>query len=271
MNATTMSDMASSFSEKLCHVSGHFMSYFAIENYQLPQLHSLLPIPHPSMHFLSSVTASDVTNLFSIRWCLLYIVSAYDNEPGHVLMEISCILCILYLLFRRPYDPKKEEQLSDAEEAKLIEEWQPAPLAPTLPAHCDTTPAPIVTSASGARVNFTHTSKSCLNFCSSNFLGLASHDEVLRTCASTIEKYGVGSCGPRGFYGSFDVHLELESAISHFYNAESCILYSDGLACLSSILPAFAKRGDLIISDSMCNYAIQQGIRLSRSNALYFT
>ena len=23
-------------------------------------------------------------------------------------------------------------------------------------------------------------------------------------------KYGVGSCGPRGFYGTIDVHLELE-------------------------------------------------------------
>ena len=26
-------------------------------------------------------------------------------------------------------------------------------------------------------------------------------------------KYGVGSCGPRGFYGTIDVHLELEVAL----------------------------------------------------------
>ena len=26
----------------------------------------------------------------------------------------------------------------------------------------------------------------------------------------TIFKYGVGSCGPRGFYGTVDVHLDLE-------------------------------------------------------------
>lgn len=25
-----------------------------------------------------------------------------------------------------------------------------------------------------------------------------------------MNKYGVGSCGPRGFYGTIDVHLELE-------------------------------------------------------------
>ena len=29
-------------------------------------------------------------------------------------------------------------------------------------------------------------------------------------CRKTIEKYGIGSCGPRGFYGTIDVHLTLE-------------------------------------------------------------
>ena len=29
-------------------------------------------------------------------------------------------------------------------------------------------------------------------------------------CNATLDKYGVGSCGPRGFYGTMDVHLQLE-------------------------------------------------------------
>ena len=29
-------------------------------------------------------------------------------------------------------------------------------------------------------------------------------------CQATVSKYGVGACGPRGFYGTIDVHLELE-------------------------------------------------------------
>ena len=32
-------------------------------------------------------------------------------------------------------------------------------------------------------------------------------------CARTIEKYGVGSCGPRAFYGTMDVHLEVEVCV----------------------------------------------------------
>ena len=41
-----------------------------------------------------------------------------------------------------------------------------------------------------------------LNLVSFNFLGLAGHPEVKAACAAAIRKYGVGSCGPRGFYGT---------------------------------------------------------------------
>jgi hypothetical protein len=36
---------------------------------------------------------------------------------------------------------------------------------------------------------------------------------VQEKCSQTIEKYGVGSCGPRGFYGTIDVHLDLEVSL----------------------------------------------------------
>lgn len=32
----------------------------------------------------------------------------------------------------------------------------------------------------------------------------------------TVDKYGVGSCGPRGFYGTIDVHLEVSGCCSRF-------------------------------------------------------
>jgi len=41
----------------------------------------------------------------------------------------------------------------------------------------------------------------------------------------TVEKYGVGSCGPRGFYGTFDVHLDLEKALAEFMGQEEGIIY----------------------------------------------
>ena len=38
-------------------------------------------------------------------------------------------------------------------------------------------------------------------------------------CRKTIEKYGIGSCGPRGFYGTIDVHLTLEVVFNSLRSA----------------------------------------------------
>jgi serine palmitoyltransferase len=56
--------------------------------------------------------------------------------------------------------------------------------------------------------------KRALNLASLNYLGAAGDENVGAACRATIEKYGVGSCGPRGFYGTIDVHLELEERLA---------------------------------------------------------
>jgi serine palmitoyltransferase len=110
-------------------------------------------------------------------------------------------------------------------------------------------------------------------------------------CAAAIQKYGVGSCGPRGFYGtigapapsahahthspshthpSADVHLELEEALARFMGTEEAMIYSYDVATPSSTIPAFAKRGDLLVVDEGINYALQAGVTLSRSEVRYF-
>ena len=67
---------------------------------------------------------------------------------------------------------------------------------------------------------------------------------------ATTNKYGCGSCGPRGFYdGTYDTHLHLERAIADFMGCESAILYSDGASTVSSTIAAFCKRGDLVVVD----------------------
>ena len=35
-----------------------------------------------------------------------------------------------------------------------------------------------------------------------NYLGFAGNVEIEKAAVETIRKYGVGSCGPRGFYGT---------------------------------------------------------------------
>ena len=79
-----------------------------------------------------------------------------------------------------------------------------------------------------------------------------------------------GSCGPRGFYGTTDVHLGLERALADFHGADEGIIYSDTLSTVSSVIPAFSKRGDLVVYDAGVSEALLVGIELSRSKALSF-
>lgn len=103
-------------------------------------------------------------------------------------------------------------------------------------------------------------------------------DQIKEAAINALRIYGVGTCGPPGyflisifrFYGTLDVHMELERRIADFTSQEDAILYSQSFACVSSVIPAFAKRDDIILCDDACNFAIQKGIQISRATVKYF-
>jgi len=88
-----------------------------------------------------------------------------------------------------------------------------------------------------------------------------------RTAAEqTINFYGFGACGPRGFYGTTQPHLDLEASIVEFLGTEAAIAYSAGVVTASSILPALVQRGDRVIVDAEANLSIRTGLRLCRAD-----
>lgn len=99
---------------------------------------------------------------------------------------------------------------------------------------------------------------------------MSNDSAILEKCKKVIDHYGVGSCGPRGFYGSQKTHLDLEKKCSEFFGTEDCILYSFGFATVSSVIPAFCKRKDLVIVDEGCSYPIQHGSVLSRAQIIRY-
>ncbi|KAL0236280.1 hypothetical protein GEMRC1_002862 [Eukaryota sp. GEM-RC1] len=125
-----------------------------------------------------------------------------------------------------------------------------------------------VSSITPSKLHSLHSS--LLNFSSLNFFNLATNKSVLSTCASTITKYGVGSCGPRGFYGTMDCHLDLETDIAALYNTSDAVVYPLSHATTSSVLPCFASRGDLIVLDQYSNEGLRTGSILSRADMIYF-
>jgi Aminotransferase class I and II len=51
-------------------------------------------------------------------------------------------------------------------------------------------------------------------------LGQKPWRKLQEICNNTIKKYGLGACGPRGFYGTIDVHLELEERLARFMGTQ---------------------------------------------------
>lgn len=64
--------------------------------------------------------------------------------------------------------------------------------------------------------------------------------------------------------------MALEKHIAQFLGTESCIVYSQDFACISSVIGAFCKRGDIIVADRGVNFAIQRGLQISRSTIRWY-
>ena len=53
-----------------------------------------------------------------------------------------------------------------------------------------------------------------LNFCANNYLGLASHPEIVEAAKSSYEKWGYGLSSVRFICGTQEIHKELEGCIA---------------------------------------------------------
>lgn len=109
-----------------------------------------------------------------------------------------------------------------------------------------------------------------IDLAKTNFLDLLNNEDIKQRCEATIRKYGVGTCGPRAFYGTTDVHLELEEHIAKFLGMQESIVYSYGFVAISSSIAAYCKKNDVVFTDFNCNVAIQQGLQMAKSKVVYF-
>ncbi|XP_044763245.1 serine palmitoyltransferase 1 isoform X2 [Coccinella septempunctata] len=103
-----------------------------------------------------------------------------------------------------------------------------------------------------------------------NFLGMLDNEDIKKSAEETIRKYGVGTCGPRAFYGTTEVHLALEEKIAEFLGTEECIIYSYGFVAISSSIAAYTNRRDVVFVDKEANEAIRYGLASSKSKVVYF-
>eukprot|EP00835_Amoeboradix_gromovi_P002851 NODE_171_length_16024_cov_0.172559.p2 type:complete len:472 gc:universal NODE_171_length_16024_cov_0.172559:12308-13723(+) len=196
-----------------------------------------------------------------------YARNSYQNDPFRVFLEIILLVyTIKYLVQKRKSTNPDHINLTNEEVEELIQDWKPDPLVPDV----DESKTPVITSSISTKVKVQGNNRSMLNMISINPVGLVGDKKLIETAKDTVSKYAVGACGPPGFYGTIDVHLELEKKLAEFVGHHSAILYSQGFSAVSSVIPAFAKRGDIIICDEAVNFAIQKGVQISRSTIYFY-
>lgn len=110
----------------------------------------------------------------------------------------------------------------------------------------------------------------CLNMATWNFLGLIGNKSIETAAIKALKYWGVGACSPRGFYGTFEIHLECEERFEKFMNTDMAVLYSHGSPTVSSTIASYSKRCDVIFCDEGASFPIVQGCRTSRSTVYYF-
>lgn len=105
---------------------------------------------------------------------------------------------------------------------------------------------------------------------SNNYLGLASHPEVIEAAINATKEYGTGVSGSRFLNGTLDLHIQFEKELAEFLNKEDATIFSTGFQSNLGIISAIAGRNDIIFSDKENHASIYDGTRLSYAEVVRY-
>ncbi len=108
-----------------------------------------------------------------------------------------------------------------------------------------------------------------LAFCSNDYLGLASHPEVIRALREGAERWGVGGGASHLVIGHSAPHHQLEEALAAFTRRPRALLFSTGYMANLAVVTALIGRGDTVLQDrlnhaSLLDAGLLSGARFSR-------
>ena len=112
--------------------------------------------------------------------------------------------------------------------------------------------------------------KEVVIFCSNNYLGLASHPELIKAAQEGLEKYGFGLACVRFICGTQDIHKELERKISEFLGTEDTILYTSCFDANGGLFETLLDQDCMVLSDELNHASIIDGIRLCKAERKKF-
>lgn len=229
-------------------------------------------LPPTAVAFIESAAAS-FQKIPGSAIVIRYIRSSYQNDPIRSAVELFLFIFAVRYLLAPAYSTKKTKNvpLTEDEIDELVEDWTPEPLAgaQTEFEKLENERMPVIIGPAAPKTKLQN-GRTVTNLASYNHYNFANNPELTAKAVNTVRTYGVGPCSPPGFYGTQDVHMKSEADIAAHLGMPACIIYAQSFSTISSVIPAFSKRGDIIVADKAVNYPIRKGLQISRSTVRWY-
>jgi 8-amino-7-oxononanoate synthase len=119
--------------------------------------------------------------------------------------------------------------------------------------------------ASGCSSTLEVDGSTLINFCSNDYLGLASHPEINQALKKAVDEYGTGSGASHLISGHSTAHQQLEEQLADFTGRPRALLYSTGYMANMGTINALVGRHDLVLQDQLNHASLLDGGHLSRA------
>ncbi len=103
------------------------------------------------------------------------------------------------------------------------------------------------------------------SYCSNDYLGLASHPDLMEAACRGARKYGVGAGASHLLSGHGVIHEAAEKALARFVDLPSALLYSTGYMANIGVVTTLVGRNDAIFCDRLNHASLNDAAVLSRA------
>ncbi|CAN5575912.1 pyridoxal phosphate-dependent aminotransferase family protein [soil metagenome] len=103
-----------------------------------------------------------------------------------------------------------------------------------------------------------------------NYLGLTFDAEAIASSVKAVQERGTGTTGSRIANGSFEAHVDLETALAKFYKRKHAMVFTTGYQANLGVLSTLVGRGDHLILDADSHASIYDGARLGHAEVIRF-
>ncbi|TGM76703.1 8-amino-7-oxononanoate synthase [Leptospira levettii] len=109
-----------------------------------------------------------------------------------------------------------------------------------------------------------------IDFCSNDYMGLATNSRMLEYYRSLTDLYPFGSTASRLVRGNYDSMNMFETEFANFVNGEAALLVANGFVANFGLIDSIAASNCYVFTDRLNHASILDGIRISGAKKKYY-